>query len=322
MLGQHSTCKVSIIICTCNRVEPLQKTLFALARVCVPETMPTELIVVDNASTDATAEVVQQCRMPNMPVRYIHESKPGQCHARNTGLVAAQGDIILFTDDDVRPPFNWIEGMCRSILFGEADAVAGGVRFAPHLQRDWMQPRHRALLASTERIDPLCPQDMVGANMAFSKHVLEKVPQFDTALGPGALGFVDDSLFSMQLKEGGYWIGSALDIEVEHHFQESRLLRASFIQTAKKFGQSAAYTSYHWHHDDPNCLHFGLLKKWFQLRYWRATHHLEAQASEGISVHELNLVSSIYFYRHLIHMQHTLRLYQKRGLIKMSTFSI
>ena len=58
---------VSIIICTCSRAEDLRQTLASLSTVCVPEEFDAEVIVVDNASADNTAQVVQACRLPNMP---------------------------------------------------------------------------------------------------------------------------------------------------------------------------------------------------------------------------------------------------------------
>jgi len=307
---------VTIIVCTSNRADNLRQTLAAIAQVCVPEQMPTELLVVDNASTDDTAEVVRSSRLPNISVRYIHEARRGKGYAYNRGMAEAQGDVFLFTDDDVRPPRNWIEGMCRPILAGEAEAVAGGVRLAPHLQRDWLRLSHRSVLASTERLDPLNPEELVGANMAFTRRVLEKVPQFDTALGPGALGFADETLFSFQLREAGYRIAAALDVEVEHHFQESRLLRASFLQTAEKMGRSNAHLNYHWHHGRRRIIFLHWLRLRLELKLWRARHRDEIRISEGISLEELRLVTLINFYGYMHSQKKKDRQYFKHGLVK------
>ena len=153
--------------------------------------------------------------------------------------------------------------------------------------------------------------------MAFSKLVLKKVPQFDTDLGAGALGFVDDSLFSLQIKEAGYRIGSALDIEVVHHFQQDRLLRTGFLQTAKKFGQSAAYTSYHWHHLDTSNLLVRLIIQWTRLLVWRASHRKAVRQQEGISVRELDLLSSLHSCHYMLRERGTPRHYEKHGLLKL-----
>jgi hypothetical protein len=84
--------------------------------------------------------------------------------------------------------------------------------------------------------------------MAFSRRVLAKVPEFDVELGPGALGFADESLFSEQLAAAGYGIVPQPKVAVEHHFDEARLEPKSFRQMARKLGRSHAYVAYHWRH--------------------------------------------------------------------------
>ncbi len=308
---------VSIIICTCNRAAHLRQTLAALAGLCVPEALPTELIVVDNASTDDTAQVVQQCRLPNMPVRYIQEPKRGQCFARNTGIATAKGEIILFTDDDVRPPQNWIAGMCGPILQGEADAVAGGVKIAPHLEREWMKHEHRCWLACTDWIETPVAQSMVGANMAFSKAVLTKVSGFDTELGPGALGFYDETLFAWQLKEAGFRIAAALDLAVDHHFEVSRLQRRNFQATAEKYGRSSAYVAYHWEHRDVTRSMLKFLKRRLRLLFWRTQNRQKRLAPDGMDWWEFELIKEANFFRHYARLQGQPRNYAKRGLEKL-----
>src|SRR5258708_38656458 len=114
--------KVSIIICTKNRAQSLRETLAALGSVHVPEEWASELIVVDNGSTDNTNTVVRDAGISNMEVRYLHEPRRGKGYAYNSGIAAATGEILLFTDDDVQPPTNWIEKLCRPIMEGKADA--------------------------------------------------------------------------------------------------------------------------------------------------------------------------------------------------------
>jgi glycosyltransferase involved in cell wall biosynthesis len=243
--------RISIIICTRNRAASLAKTLAAIGKVSLPASSECELLVVDNASSDDTEAVANAARLENsMPVRYLREPHGGQASARNTGLAAATGDLIVFTDDDVIPSHDWLVRLCAPILEGAADAVVGGVRLAPHLLRPWMTAFHRAWLASSDALDPRNPSRMVGANMAFSRAVLETVTAFDPELGPGAIGFGDDTLFSMQLRAAGYRIAAAFDAEVEHHFDEQRLLRTQWLESARKMGRADAYLAHHWDHAD------------------------------------------------------------------------
>jgi glycosyltransferase involved in cell wall biosynthesis len=307
---------VSIIICTCNRAEHLRPTLEAMSHVQVPDELEVELIVVDNASTDSTAEVVKACHPPRMTVHYVYEAKRGQSHARNAGLACAEGDILLWTDDDVRPPRNWIEEMCAPILSGKAQAVAGGVTTAPHLARPWMEDTHRSWLAETNWIDAQEPQSMVGANMAFSREVLKQVPAFDVELDPGALGYFGDSLFAYQVKQAGYKLVAALNSRVEHHFDESRLSRSSFLEAARKHGRTWAYVKHHWLHE--TVAHPGrqLLRAAMRYCYRRLKYRQECREAEGCPTWELLLLEEIYFYRQYFTERRRPRNYEKHGLVK------
>lgn len=242
---------VSLLLCTRNRAHHLRPTLASIAATRVPSEMSMELVVVDNGSTDQTPTVVHEAQAP-FPIRYITEPTPGASNARNAALKAARHDILLWTDDDTRVPEDWIAPMTSPIAHGEADIVAGGVRLADHLQRDWMEPWHHSLLASTaHRLKDEVLHDVVGANMAFGRHVLGSVPGFDPELGPGALGLCEESHFVERLVRLGYKVAPALDVEVVHHPDPSRLTTQALIGALEGLGRSQAFIRYHWRHDDP-----------------------------------------------------------------------
>lgn len=246
---------VSILICTRNRVDSLRQTLLSVSRLTIPETMRAELVVVDNGSSDGTSEFLRELRIPSVSVVALREESPGVGSARNAALRASTGDILLFTDDDTRLPENWLRALCDPILSGSADAVAGRVALAPNLEREWMRPQHRAILAATDRLDFENPQEMFGASMAFSRRVLEKVPGFDPELGPGTeVGGMEDTLFSWQIRQAGFRIVATTEAVVEHHPDEARLSRSSYVRGARQYGRSLAYIYYHWLHKPPPSL--------------------------------------------------------------------
>ena len=202
---------LSIILCTYNRAEHLRHTLESISRLLVPDGWQCSLTVVDNASTDGTAALVQSFDLGSMPLLYVSEAKRGLAHAMNTGAASTDGDILLYTDDDVRPPIDWLEGLCGPIAAGAADAVAGGIRLAPHLARAYLKKEHAGWLASTEYMLKDEKTPLIGASMAFSRRVLKRVPKFDTEVRQGM-----DSLFSYQLEKAGYRIAMALGTVAEH----------------------------------------------------------------------------------------------------------
>ncbi len=262
--------------------------------------MNCEVIIVDNDSHDDTSAVCQAVAATSRtPVRYIAEPRRGQARARNSGISASRGDIILFTDDDVHPPAEWLDAMCRPIATGAAHAVAGGVRIALGLERDWMGPLHRAWLA--ENTGPPASAggfEMVGANMAFSREVLERVPEFDPNLGPGALGFGDDAHFSRALKAAGYRL-AFVPTYVEHHFEESRLTRESFIAAAIGRGRSAAYLAHHWEHRAISFPRLRLAKHRANLNFERRRRG-GVPEREGMQSWEMHALWSVSFFQQFL----------------------
>ncbi len=309
--------RVSIILCTANRADDLRQTLAAIAALSPPADLPCELLVVDNGSSDGTAEIVRACVMDSIALRYLSEPRRGKGYAYNRGMAEAAGEIFLFTDDDLRPPPNWIAGMCAPILAGRADAVAGGVTLAAHLQRPWLKPEHARWLASTEYLPPDVPINLVGANMAFSRRVLERVPQFDVELGPGATGVGDETLFSQQLTEAGYRTALALDVAAEHHFDPSRLTRQGFSAMARKLGASNAYISWHWAYDGPKSARLALLRAWAALWVRRAQHFPEWAVCPTVPAWELQLLDTLHTKRYYLREQHRPRNYERKGLRKL-----
>lgn len=91
---------ISVIIPTYNRSRLLQQTVDTI----LAQTYPTkrwELILVDNGSTDDTARVIAEVIARDEHVRGLTEKRKGAHFARNSGALAARGDILYFTDDDM-----------------------------------------------------------------------------------------------------------------------------------------------------------------------------------------------------------------------------
>lgn len=238
--------QVSIVICTHNRADDLRATLASLGGVDVPAGCDVEVVIVDNGSTDQTAMVVQEAQLPMMRVTYLYEVWPNKSNALNKGIRVASGSILLLTDDDVRFPAQWIEKMCRPIASDNADATGGGVRIAPHLRRRWILEAFPCFCAALETTEGLATPVLFGANMAFSRKILEKVAGFDVVLGPGGLGNCEDSLFVMQMREAGYRLQMVHDAGVEHFFDAARLQSKSILRAARNLGRSEAYVHLRW----------------------------------------------------------------------------
>lgn len=308
----------SVIICTRDRAASLRETLRALREVRLDVPGAVELIVVDNASRDATARVAHETEIPGWRRRILHEPRPGQARARNTALAAARGGILLFLDDDVRPAPGWLAGMCGPILEGRADAVAGGVRIPAALERPWMTALHRAWLAATDFLDPREPEEMVGANMAVARTVLDRVPGFDPELGPGGFyGQADDSLFAWQLRRAGFRIAPRFDAAVEHHFDPRRLERSSFRRAAVHRGRTLAYLAHHWRHERLSLPRLRAARTALRLLRRYLAHPGVRRVREGIPEWEMTLLERLAFLRRWPRERRRPRNYDRFGLRRL-----
>lgn len=100
----------TVAICTFNGAERLPNVL---KRLQVQQTtgFTWEILVVDNASTDTTAIVVERYQKTwpiSAPLRYVQESQPGLTHARRKAFHEAEAELVGFLDDDNWPDPNWV----------------------------------------------------------------------------------------------------------------------------------------------------------------------------------------------------------------------
>ena len=108
---------ISICICTYNRSESLRRTLASLAEQVNAEFGAIELLIVDNNCTDDTHQTVEAFRQ-RLPIRRVTESRQGLAHARNRAVAEFRGDVLLFTDDDVRfGPAGLLPIRMQSVVF-------------------------------------------------------------------------------------------------------------------------------------------------------------------------------------------------------------
>ena len=240
----------SIIVCTYNRAESLRDTLRALKAQQAAPGREWEVIVVDNNSKDGTQRVIAEFQHEWPLLRYEFQGEQGLSHARNLGIAAARGEILLFTDDDVLPEPDWMETTLAGLEKYSADACGGYV--APIWEvppPDWLTERFYGFLAvRTDRIDDyditLPSQAPFGANMAFRREVFQKVGGFDTSRGRKGNVLAsgeDGELFERILAAGlkAVFLGQS---RVHHKVESFRLTKRYFrrwrFQTSRNIAQS------------------------------------------------------------------------------------
>jgi glycosyltransferase involved in cell wall biosynthesis len=176
---------VSVIICTRNRAAALRDSLESvrIAAAAAPD-VSMELVIVDNGSTDGTSEsVTAWAATAAITTRLVVEPRAGLSIARNTGVAASKGDIILFTDDDCRLEPDYLSQLIR-VYAGRTDAVIIGGRV------ELGDPRDLPMTIKTDRTPAVFDgidigAFVIGSNLTLNRVAWKKVGLMDERFGAG-----------------------------------------------------------------------------------------------------------------------------------------
>lgn len=190
-----------------------------------------ELIVVDNGSTDGTAQVVAQIAAKSpFAVRLITETTVGSSPARNTGVAHARGAVLLFTDDDVIVSDGWADALVSAFEDPAVGAVGGRtLPIWPMPPPQWLDGPHMSTLSlldfGTSSRNLLDDEVPVGANMAVRTSVMRSFPiPFEVDLGyrDGRRYGYEETLLLRRIRRQ-YLIGYAADAVAHHQIDPNRM---------------------------------------------------------------------------------------------------
>ncbi len=106
--------RATIQVCTYNRAALLGRVLEACSDQTIADDVY-EVVIVDDGSTDATGEVIEEARRrATCRFTVVRQSNGGLARARNAGIARAAGERIIFIDDDVLPLPNFVEAHLRA----------------------------------------------------------------------------------------------------------------------------------------------------------------------------------------------------------------
>jgi glycosyltransferase involved in cell wall biosynthesis len=180
----------SVVISTHNRAAMLASALEDLIAQRT-DGVTFEIIVVDNAATDETREVIGAARARCPHVRYVYEPQRGPASGRNAGIARAHGAFIAFTDDDNRISPTWIAELARAFReHPDIDVIAGRIlpnwmTQAPEwLTRDhWVGPLALQDYGDAPFVvDATRPIALSTANLAIRRSALDRIGWFSAQL--------------------------------------------------------------------------------------------------------------------------------------------
>lgn len=179
-----------------------ESTIETVRRVLAGSWEPLEVVVVDNDAAHTSLDAAFAAAFGQEPrVRWVHEPRQGLSFARNAGLAAAKGSVVVFTDDDVLVDEDWVAHLVAGFdAVADVACVTGAILPAEQETQAqlWLEEYggfHKGFrreifnLTTHRRSTPLYPYDSgqfgSGANMAFRTETLRALGGFAADLGAG-----------------------------------------------------------------------------------------------------------------------------------------
>ena len=245
--------KVSVVVASYNGGKTLPACLTSLERLNYPNY---EVILVDDGSKDDTAQIAERYRMesddrrpdasaqlstlnsqlstsPRPRMRIIRQVNFGLSVARNTGIAAATGEIVAFTDSDCRADEDWLHYLVGDLLRSDFTGI-GGHNFLPP-EDGWIptavmaSPGGPAHVMLTDRLAEHIP----GCNMAFYKWALDEIGGFDPIYRKAG----DDVDVCWRLQQRGWKIGFSSAGFVWHY---RRATVNAYLKQQRGYGEAEA----------------------------------------------------------------------------------
>lgn len=222
--------KVSVIIPTCGRIVFLHETILSVLAQDFPKN-DYEVLVVDN-SPIRTNEISSICSSYNSSLlRYVYEPNNGLHNARHTGAKVAQGQLLIYIDDDVICPPTWLNEMIAPYNDKRVGMVAGKVALSFEVEAPPWIDQFRNILSELDLgnspfiLEPY--QSPVGCNMSVRKDILFQLGGFnpDGFSDPSLTGYRGDGECGLARKvhKAGFLIMYAPRARLQHRVPKTRM---------------------------------------------------------------------------------------------------
>ena len=226
--------RVSVVVCAYDAAGTIEECLTSLAALTYPNV---EIIVVNDGSGDATSPIARA----QAGVRVIDVPRGGLSVARNVGLAAASGEIVAYTDADVRVDPDWLNYLVHALLTAGVAGV-GGPNVVPEDDAWMAQCIARAPGGPTHvLLDDRVAEHVPGCNMAFRRDALLSIGGFN----PVFLRAGDDVDVCWRLQARGHRLGFAPAALVWHRH---RTTMEGFWRQQVGYGEAEAWL--HVHHPE------------------------------------------------------------------------
>jgi glycosyltransferase involved in cell wall biosynthesis len=238
--------QASFIVCTRNRAAALATCIRSIEAACRSHAAFTsELVVVDNGSTDSTPEYVTGvAAASNIPIALLAEARPGLAAARNAGLRHARGSIVIFIDDDCEVHRDYLRDLERHYATGERLVIRGGrVELGNPNDLPFTIKRSPTRARLTRDVHP--GGFVVGCNMTMHRDVAACIGHFDELLGAGApLRAAEDTDYLIRAFQLNVLVEYVPDMTVFHHHGRSSRQDVERLHRNYSLGNGGLYVKH------------------------------------------------------------------------------
>ena len=238
---------LTVIVCTRNRAEHLERCIEALTNQSVSEDR-FNILIVDNDSTDSTPDLIAAYIEASSNIGTVCERRVGLSHARNAGYERSSSEWVAYLDDDGIPHSDWAEKLLLRIETGEFDGIGG--YYQPYFDNSppaWYLSRYNSnswLLRKDARCYSIGATDskFCGGNCAFRRSLLVELGGFSLELGmrDGQLGFGEEVELQDRVLEAGYRLGFDADVRMDHFTPLHKQQLTSFLARSFSNGRDMA----------------------------------------------------------------------------------
>ena len=235
--------EITVVVCTYNRAEMLRDALESLMCQETGGKFSYEVVVVDDASTDATQQVVREAaRKSPILMRYVQAFGKGIGCARNVGIKECSRPWLAFIDDDEVAEPDWLKQLFDCALQTNAQVVGGLVRLKLSEEESrHLLPSCRRLLGETDPGRKLakCDRETTPGcgNMLLKAAVLDSLGGFDEC----PVGGGEDVRFAVKVRRAGFEAWYTDKAVVHHQVPRYRLEENFLIWSSLRGGVCLAY---------------------------------------------------------------------------------
>ncbi|HET7106191.1 MAG TPA: glycosyltransferase family 2 protein [Candidatus Acidoferrum sp.] len=235
---------LTVLFATRNRAALLREVLESYC-LLVPPASGWKIVVVDNGSTDSTSQVLASFAA-RLPLHSTLEPTLGKNFALNTGLQYVEGDLTVFTDDDVFPSPHWLARL-REVADTQASFSIFAGAVLPRWEippPDWItwigDPGPVFTLTDTSLADgPVAAQLVFGPNMAIRSNIFESGVRFDCNIGPSGTEYPmgSETELVVRLCRDGHKAWYTTSSTVQHFIRKEQLTQEWVLQRATRWGR-------------------------------------------------------------------------------------